>query len=102
MNSNNQQYPQKKLWFRAKRYGLGWTPMSWEGWLCIAAYAAVMIADVQWYTVAMNANPLDSQNITAIFVAILILAIAALIGISYKKGEKPRWRWGEDQKGDGR
>ena len=34
-----QQKPEKKLWFRAKCYGWGWYPCSWEGWLVILIWA---------------------------------------------------------------
>jgi hypothetical protein len=30
----------KRLWFRARRFGWGWTPITWQGWM------ALVIADV--------------------------------------------------------
>jgi len=33
-----------KLWFKAKRYGWGWTPACWQGWLVLGVYFAVLIA----------------------------------------------------------
>ena len=30
-------------WFRARVSGLGWTPITWEGWLVTLAGAAVFI-----------------------------------------------------------
>lgn len=31
-------------WFRPKRNGLGWTPITWEGWLVTVLGAAVFVA----------------------------------------------------------
>ena len=31
-------------WFRPKRYGLGFSPASWQGWLSTAAYIAIVCA----------------------------------------------------------
>jgi hypothetical protein len=34
-------------WFRPKRDGLGWTPVTWEGWLVtLASVAAVILINV--------------------------------------------------------
>jgi hypothetical protein len=31
-------------WFRARTSGLGWTPVTWEGWLVTVLSAAVFVA----------------------------------------------------------
>ncbi len=31
-------------WFRPKRYGLGFTPASWQGWLLTGVYAGGVFA----------------------------------------------------------
>jgi hypothetical protein len=31
-------------WFRARESGLGWTPITWEGWLVTVVSAALFIA----------------------------------------------------------
>jgi hypothetical protein len=31
-------------WFRARESGLGWTPVTWEGWLVTVLGAAAVIA----------------------------------------------------------
>jgi hypothetical protein len=30
-------------WFRPKRYGLGFTPSSWQGWVATGVYVAVLV-----------------------------------------------------------
>lgn len=82
---------EKKLWFRRKRYGFGWYPSTWEGWVVIfiwviffASFMAKM--DHEWL-----------KNLLFIFVS-----VSLLIYICYRKGESPRWQWGgkdnKDQK----
>lgn len=73
-----------KLWFRAKRYGWGWTPCSWQGWLTLLIWVGLFVFSI---------NKLDhewAKNIIFIFVITV-----GLIWVCYKKGEKPRWRWGK-------
>ena len=31
-------------WFRARASGLGWTPVTWQGWLVTVLSAAIVIA----------------------------------------------------------
>lgn len=31
-------------WFRPKRYGLGFSPASWQGWVLTAAYVGAVFA----------------------------------------------------------
>lgn len=75
---------EKRFWFKGKRYGWGWTPVTWQGWLVTAFYALVVI----WY--AANASSLNPN-----YILIPIIATIFLFFICYKTGEKPRWRWGK-------
>ncbi|MEI6581070.1 MAG: hypothetical protein WCO07_02765 [bacterium] len=73
-----------KIWFRRKLYGWGWTPCTWEGWLVILLW-------VIFFALAMsNMDHEWLKNLLFIF-----LSVAILILICYKKGEKPKWQWGE-------
>ena len=31
----------KKYWFKAKQYGWGWSPSSWQGWAVICLYISI-------------------------------------------------------------
>jgi hypothetical protein len=73
----------KKLWFRRKTYGWGWTPITWQGWLLLLVYLTLftftlITFDHEWL-----------KNL----IVILLLTIT-LIGICYKTGESPKWQWG--------
>lgn len=68
-----------KFWFKAKNYGWGWYPSSWQGWGILCVFFVL---------VGANFNRIDSAFIPRTFVLTLLLIL-----ICYKKGEKPEWRW---------
>ncbi len=80
---------EKKLWFRAKRYGWGWYPITWQGWAVIALYVISLLH------IAFDMPKFPS---TLDLIGDLILPITGLtmilISVCYKTGEKPHWRWG--------
>jgi hypothetical protein len=77
----------KKVWFRAKEYGWGWYPISWEGWLSIVIFALFCAFVLIWM--------LNQKDLLSIFLGILIILFlfGVLFFICYKKGEEPGWRW---------
>ena len=79
-----------KLWFKAKGYGWGWTPASWEGWLVLAAYAALLVR-IFWDIDRVSHSASDTL---IDFAPRFLLVTAVLYWICWVKGEKPRWRWG--------
>jgi hypothetical protein len=75
--------PQKKIWFRAKCYGWGWYPSSWHGWLVLFI----------WFVLFVLSMALMKDELVKNLIVIFIIT-GILLGICWKKGEKPRWRWG--------
>ena len=95
--------PPKRLWFRAKEYGWGWFPITWEGWAVTVgfslAFPASIITFAGWLASAKGSGGLTSRDlILAIFEFTLWLSFLSyfLLKICYRYGEKPRWRWGKD------
>lgn len=78
-------------WFRAKRFGWGWYPVSWQGWVTLAIYITLIVRE------SLNADRLSqsgsdtliSLTLPFIFITILFLSIC------WAKGERSRWRWGK-------
>ncbi len=84
-----------RMWFRAKRYGWGWTPVTIEGWLVIAGFVAVILAS----TVAFVHRTRAAAGVgiaTILFAVWILLLTGALVTICWMTGERPRWRWGKD------
>jgi hypothetical protein len=79
-----------QLWFRRKTYGFGWFPLTWQGWAVIAGYVAAVLL------LALRVQPSWSarQMTLELFVPIAVLVVTLVI-ICIKKGEKPRWQWGD-------
>ncbi|WP_343727812.1 hypothetical protein [Burkholderia seminalis] len=78
----------RKIWFPAKRYGWGWgLPVAWQGCVVLLLFAAGIIATA--WRVPPQRSPLAYAVCIAVWVALLI-------AVCWLKGEKPRWRWGED------
>ena len=73
-----------KLWFKAKCYGWGWYPSTWEGALVIILWMILFIFSIK---------TLDHEWLKNIIVSTILVII--LLWICYKKGEKPGWRWGK-------
>ena len=89
----------KKIWFRRKLYGWGWTPVTWEGWLVILIWVILFIPLIR-KTLWFSSKSADfdviftPENQLKNFIFILI-STGILILISYLKGEKPKWQWGK-------
>lgn len=77
----------KKYWFPAKRYGWGWgLPATWQGWLVLGAYVAGAVA------LAVGCPP-DTHK--GVFFSGIVGLSLLLVVICWRKGEPPRWRWGD-------
>jgi hypothetical protein len=80
----------KKLWFKAKNFGWGWYPVSWEGWVIILLYCAGL---TQFIMQANSTAHSGSDFLINLSIPFIVNTIFLLI-ICYARGEKPEWRWG--------
>jgi hypothetical protein len=77
----------RKPWFRAKRFGWGWSwPLTWQGWLVFGMYAVLVTGGVHLFAAKEDAATLG---------AYVLLLTGVLIAICWRTGERPRWRWGD-------
>ena len=75
---------QKKLWFKAKQFGYGWTPCSIEGWLVIAGYVAFLVLAVVQF---------GGREKSPEFFFLIAASTAVLLAICIAKGEPAQWKW---------
>jgi hypothetical protein len=80
----------EKLWFKAKRYGWGWYPCSWQGWLVLALYVLFLVLVGKSIDSASHSV---SDTLIGVLIPFLLLT-GILLDICWKTGERPRWRWG--------
>ena len=81
---------QNHLWFKRKLYGWGWTPVTWQGWLVTVAYIALIVG----FAMTINENS-PIREVVFTFALPAVLLTVAFIRLAYRKGEKPRWQWGD-------
>ncbi len=79
-----------EIWFKRKTYGWGWTPANAKGWAAVVTYVIAM----SLYPALAKQSVVDGVDQTSgfsipIFLLIAAALTAALVGISYFKGEKP-------------
>ncbi len=81
----------KNYWFKAKKYGWGWYPATWEGWLVMGIYIAALV----WQFKDIDQSSHSASDTLIGFVIPFVISTVALFLVCYLKGEKPKWRWGE-------
>jgi len=80
------------MWFKAKRYGWGWYPSTWQGWLILA----VFVAALTWNAFRFGNGSQTTSDLWYGFIPQTLLMVLVLLAICWYTGEKPRWRWGKD------
>jgi formate-dependent nitrite reductase membrane component NrfD len=78
-----------KYWFKRRRYGWGWVPATWQGWLVIGLYVMLLLVAPSFVD-----NDSSGAKHTVLFFAFMLLATALLIRIVLLTAPKPKWRWG--------
>ena len=93
----------RPLWFKARRFGWGWTPCSAEGWFVTIAAALALIGG-DWVVLSLAGRlgggfdallpPISVWSAVAAMVGWNALVLVPILWICWKTGERPRWRWG--------
>ncbi len=82
------------LWFKAKRFGWGWYPCTWQGWVILLMYVFALVLNSIFVNNHVNSMPdLALQFFPETYVLTIFLII-----ICYVTGEKPSWNWGFKKK----
>jgi hypothetical protein len=88
-----QSNPMTKLWFKARSFGWGWTPVSVEGWVVVVVFLVLVLAGTAIFMYQIRGGA-DQGLATVLYLAWVALLVGALVAIGYATGEPPRWRWG--------
>lgn len=93
----------RPLWFKAKRYGWGWYPVTWQGWgitlLFACGYLFLCMLFLGWLGTATKLHAVSYREFSlSIFeyLASVIMLSYLLIRVCTRYGEDPHWRWGGD------
>ncbi|HEY0889935.1 MAG TPA: hypothetical protein VGE38_10020 [Nocardioides sp.] len=79
-------------WFKRRRYGWGWVPVTWQGWAVIIGFVVLVVGG------ALTLGEADDG--VAGFLVYVAVLVVALFAISRVKGPSPRWRWGRTDADD--
>lgn len=66
-----------KPWFNARRYGIGWRPVTWQGWITSGAFVALVIGATR-----VTGDAAAIATLVGLFVGLLVL-------VCYLTGGKP-------------
>ncbi len=81
---------EKNYWFKRRRYGYGWTPVTWQGWVTIVVFILTILS-----TAFIFDSMPYSNELLWIFLNTFITLVVLLVVISILKGPMPKWRWGK-------
>jgi hypothetical protein len=91
------------IWFKAKHYGWGWYPVTWQGWgitlLFVCGYLFLFMVFLGWLGAATKLHAINYREISlSVFEYLGSMAMLSylLIRVCSRYGEAPRWRWGGD------
>jgi len=88
----------KEIWFKAKHYGFGWYPCTWQGWIISGIFIfSILISSF----IIDNSFKSESTKMIVLYIEMIIF-ISILLYIGKSKGEKLGWRWGNKQYGRNR
>lgn len=82
-----------QLWFKRRRYGWGWTPVTWQGWAVVLGAMLLILVN----SLLLN-DRIITPTVAVLFTINTVAVIVVLVGISYLKGPRPKWRWGKGPK----
>lgn len=82
-----------KYWFKRRRYGYGWIPVTPEGWVTLSVFLLFVLVVSAFLAPTKGEDPTSLRLV--MWLLFLLSALFILIGICYAKGPVPRWRWGK-------
>lgn len=81
-----------KYWFKRRRYGYGWVPVTWQGWLMLLALiASTIIAALT--VLGTDQDPPTSR--LALFIVLVFIFISLFVFVTSKVSPAAKWRWGK-------
>ena len=81
-------------WFKQRQFGYGATPATWQGWLLMLVFLAILAGCV-WLIMFAGRHGSPAGALGAI--VLLFVAVAALVYVSWRKTEGGwRWHWGNE------
>ena len=77
-------------WFKRRRFGYGWTPATWQGWVALVALVLLVLAPLPFLPQGEDEG--GPNPYAYVFYVVVVVMVFCLLAI--KKGPTPHWRWG--------
>ncbi len=81
----------KKIWFKRKLYGFGWTFGTWESVVVTLVYVVALV----WIFRKIDLNSHSGSDTLIGFAMPVLVLSAVFVVIAWLTGERPRWQWGK-------
>jgi peptidoglycan biosynthesis protein MviN/MurJ (putative lipid II flippase) len=82
----------QKYWFKRRRYGWGWVPVTWQGWLALI----IMLAAILLGSFAVDETPEGTfSSAVGVYLLMVTVVIGFFVLVAYQTSPKPKWRWGQ-------
>ncbi|MDH5533226.1 MAG: hypothetical protein OEX81_02235 [Candidatus Pacebacteria bacterium] len=82
-----------KYWFKSKRFGWGFVPISWEGWLSVALLLGLIYLVA--YLNGIFEEPVTTKQILSYLFDVFLIILISLPYHQKRSRDKIRWRWGK-------
>jgi hypothetical protein len=76
----------QRLWFKAKEYGYGWYPCTWEGWLVLVVF--IFAAFTPPVIVIQLGLRIPDAQFAAFFIPYIAILVSVFIWVCIKKGRR--------------
>jgi uncharacterized membrane protein len=87
-----------QYWFKPKVFGYGASPTTWEGWLLVVAYCAVVSLATLMVLIASEPGKASVGTfwmLWAVWLVVVVVATTILAKVSKRRTDGEwRWRWG--------
>ena len=83
----------KDIWFKPKRYGCGFYPVSVAGWLMTCVFLALTLSSAYINNLFENQMFYHQDGIRFLLDVVLLTGLFTYIG-EKKMDEELKWRWG--------
>jgi len=82
-----------KNWFKRKRFGWGWVPVTWQGWLSTLIYILVLVGGSYWLLKDVPDNTYSDE--VGYFLVLMSITTILFIKLASTKGPSGKWRLGK-------
>ena len=85
-------------WFRPRRYGIGATPITWQGWLFIVVFVPILlfVIEVPLYALKLFGITIAGPWIAGWPLVTLPVTLVFILIAKAKTNGEWRWRFGEE------